>query len=363
MKSRTVSIIKTCFFTEKAENLFEKLSSSLPDIVFMPCESEDRENLSLWTQKAFEKSLPLLFICAAGIATRFIAPFVKDKFADSPVLVMDEAGRFIIPILSGHLGNANSIAHMISKAVGAEPVITTGTDVNRRFSIDDFAKTNGFRIINREGIKKVSAKLLGGGKITVYVEDRIAVEDRNIPEELILVDEAAEAEVVVTENVLSEDRMNPEKGKRFLMNLVPKKYCLGMGCRKGKDFDHLKDFAAAVLAEKLGSDLKDSVFSLASIDLKGREQGLMELSHFLHVPFVTFSADELDNAEGDFSESAFVKETTGVSNVCERAAVLSAGSGGKIIIKKTADNGMTLSVAEKIPVIRTWSKNLSGDIR
>ncbi len=358
MKSRTISIIKTCFFTKKAEAVFHRLAETLPDIVFMPY--EDKENLSLWTEDAFEKSLPILFICAAGIATRTIAPFVKDKFTDSPVLVMDEAARFIIPVLSGHLGGANRIAYRISEAVKAEPIITTGTDVNRKFSIDVFAKTNGFRILRRDGIKKVAAKLLGGEKISVYVEDTIRIEDNAVPEEIILVGEAGKAEVAVTGNVLSEKEIGPENGNSFLMNLVPKKYCLGMGCKKGKNFDKLKAFAAETLEQKLNADLADHVFSLASIDLKEKEPGLMELSHFLHVPFMTFSADELNGAEGEFSESAFVKETTGVSNVCERAALLSAGAGGKIIVKKIAEDGMTISVAEKIPVIHSWSENLSG---
>ena len=87
---------------------------------------------------------------------------MKDKISDSPVLVMEEEGKFIIPILSGHLGNANQIARMISKTTGAQAVITTATDVNEKFSIDNFAKANGFRIVNRHGIKKVSD--------TVYAE-------------------------------------------------------------------------------------------------------------------------------------------------------------------------------------------------
>ena len=84
------------------------------------------------------------------------------------------------------------------------------------------------------------------------------------------------------------------------------------------------------------------------------EIGLAELSHYLHVPFETYSSEELQSAEGNFSESDFVKETTGVSNVCERAAVLSAGKNYRLLIKKTTGRGITLSVAEKIPEIKTW---------
>ncbi len=346
MKSKSILIVRVCFFSEKAEILFEKLKSSLPEIIWQPL--EDTANLSWWTKDAFEKSLPLLFISAAGIATRTIAPFVKDKFTDSPVLVMDEAGKFIIPVLSGHLGNSNEIAEIISDSINAQAVITTGTDVNNKFSIDNFAKLNGFRIVNRDGIKKISAEILKGKKISVYVEDGIEIKDRNIPEEINLHDNVQEKiDVAITLHEL------PDKTK-CLINLVPKKYCAGMGCRKRKTFSELKSFAENFFSEKLNVVLKDEINSLSSINIKENETGLLELAHSLHVPFVTFTAEELMEASGDFSESEFVKERTGTSNVCERAAVLSAGQNGKLIVKKYAGNGMTIAIAEMKPSIKIW---------
>lgn len=346
MKRKTVSIIKVCCFTEKAKDLLEKLRSSLPEIIWLPL--ENKEEMNQWTKDAFEKSVPLLFISAAGIAARIISPFVKDKISDSPVLVMEEEGKFIIPILSGHLGNANQIARMISKTTGAQAVITTATDVNEKFSIDNFAKANGFRIVNRHGIKKVSAKILNGEKINVYIDEEIAVKDSNIPKEIVLVKEITLSDVAITTEEI------PETHIEKTLNLVVKKYCLGMGCKKGKSFEELKIFAEETLKEKLNCQLKDDIYSLSSIDLKKMEIGLAELSHYLHVPFETYSSEELQSAEGNFSESDFVKETTGVSNVCERAAVLSAGKNYRLLIKKTTGRGITLSVAEKIPEIKTW---------
>ena len=215
MKRKTVSIIKACCFTEKAKDLLEKLRSSLPEIIWLPL--ENKEELNQWTKDAFEKSVPLLFISAAGIAARIISPFVKDKISDSPVLVMEEEGKFIIPILSGHLGNANQIARMISKTTGAQAVITTATDVNEKFSIDNFAKANGFRIVNRHGIKKVSAKILNGEKINVYIDEEIAVKDSNIPKEIVLVKEITLSDVAITTEEI------PETHIEKTLNLVVKK--------------------------------------------------------------------------------------------------------------------------------------------
>lgn len=350
MKRRNVSLIRVCYFTEKAERLFEKIKVSLKDIQFISYERS--ENLEKWTEEAFAKSIPLLFICASGIVIRTIAPFVSDKFKDSPVIVMDEKGKFVIPLLSGHMGNANDIALMISSAMNCVPVITTATDVNLKFSPDNFAKKNGFRIVNRDGIKLVSSKILGEENITIWIQDGIIIKSNDIPDDIkLLTGESVpeNVDVAVSLNELAEK----EKPK-CLLNIVPKKYSLGMGCKKNTCFENLRKFVDDIFNEKLGVCLENSVYEIASIDLKENEMGLMELAHCLHVPFATYSVEELEKAEGKFSESEFVRTVTGISNVCERSAVLSSGIDGSIVIEKQCRNGMTLSVAERKPAVVTW---------
>lgn len=87
-----------------------------------------------WGRAAF------IFVGAAGIAVRYIAPFVRDKFTDSAVLVLDEKGRYVIPLLSGHVGGAVQTADEIAEMFGAETVHTTATDVQQKFAVDVFAK-------------------------------------------------------------------------------------------------------------------------------------------------------------------------------------------------------------------------------
>lgn len=354
-------IICTCFFTEEAFSLFSRLKVQLPEITWIV--RKEAESLKEWAESAFNKHLPLLFISASGIAVRTIAPFVKDKLTDSPVIVMDEKGKFVIPLLSGHAGGANDLSCLIAERMNAENVITTATDVEGKFAADVFARKNGLRIVNKEGIKKVSAKILNKEKITVWINPEIQITDDNIPEDIVLVkqeEKPSYADILIdlcgeTEGSACcgitagsiKDAASVNKGKCLLL-LLPKVYCAGMGCKKGRTFEELNQFLTSHFADV------DSLYAVASIDLKKDELGLMTTAQYHHVPFFTFSAEELKLAGGSFSESEFVEKTTGVSNVCERAAVLCAGKGADLIMKKRAEKGMTLAIAKRVPVITTW---------
>ena len=337
-------IICACFFTENGKLLLDRLKREMPEITWLVRNAE--ENLKDWAKSAFEKHLPLLFIGAAGIAVRTIADFVSNKLEDSPVIVMDEKGRFVIPLLSGHMGGANELASLISSRINAQSVVTTATDVEAKFAVDVFAKNNGLKIINKDGIKQISAKVLKNEKLTVWVNPEICIKDKNVPECLSLITEKKRP--AYADIVIDLPRSVPLKEEECTLQLVPRLYCAGLGCKRGKAFEELNQFLAANFAKT------ELLYAVASIDLKQNELGLMTLAQYHHVPFVTFSSEELKLAEGSFSESEFVEKTTGVSNVCERAAVLCAGKNSKLILKKIAENGMTLAVAEREPVIADW---------
>lgn len=101
-----------------------------------------------WARERMQERTALLFIGACGIAVRAVAPSITDKLRDAPVLVMDEQGKYVIPILSGHIGGANGLANLIADKTGAEAVITTATDINKKFAVDMFAKRNSLYITN-----------------------------------------------------------------------------------------------------------------------------------------------------------------------------------------------------------------------
>lgn len=305
-----------------------------------------------WAGERMREKSALLFIGACGIAVRSIAPYVTDKLQDAPVLVMDEQGRYVIPVLSGHMGGANELALYLAEKTGAAPVITTATDLNRKFAVDLFAKQNGLWIENKEEIVKVSSKILAGMEVTVSIEtghietghfEAGHIETGRfggvLPEGVRLVPypPAEPVDIVVT---------SEQKPFAAAILLKPKRYVLGVGCRKGKSYGELDAFIRKRL-DMLGIQAWQ-IYAIASIVQKKGEPGLLEWSRRNRAPFLTYTAQELKSVDGEFSESAFVKGQVGVGNVCERAAVKACGeSGGCLLLHKQAENGMTLAIAKR----------------
>ncbi|MBQ1316202.1 MAG: cobalt-precorrin 5A hydrolase [Lachnospiraceae bacterium] len=282
-----------------------------------------------WAAEGFREDDALIFVCAAGIAVRAVAPCIKDKTKDPAVIVMDEAGRYVIPLLSGHIGGGNALAEEIARLTGAAAVLTTATDVNGVFAVDVFAKKNRLRISDRELAKAVSAALLAGEKVGFRSD---------VPVSGVLPDGLTEGEADL--GIYIGRRQASLPYPRTLI-LTPQRYTAGIGCRRGKSAKELSAFLLKQLTA-LGIGAEE-LSAVSSIDLKKDETGILELASELGVPFLTFTAKELAAVPGTFSGSAFVLSKTGVDSVCERAAVRAFG--GRLIAGKSASDGMTCAIA------------------
>lgn len=317
--------------------LYTKCSAHFPwdGIEFVP------GSVGEWAGEQMEQKNALVFIGACGIAVRAIAPYIADKLHDSPVLVADEKGNYVIPLLSGHVGGANELAVFLAEGIGAVPVITTATDLNGKFAVDLFAKRNGLAIADKGGIAKVSAKVLAGQSVTLSVEEGHIEGGAKLPEGIGLVPypPAGYVDIVIASEKREFDRA---------VLLFPKEYIIGMGCRRGKEGEEIEKFIKKTLEELDLSMLQ--VASLVSIDLKKDEAGFLDFCRTNGIPFLTYSAGELGSVKGSFHSSDFVREKTGVDNVCERAALRACGCGGKLIYEKHGADGMTIAVAK-----RDWS--------
>lgn len=325
-------------FTQRGNALAEQLAKTLSDHGHQAAYTRDGLKTEEWAERAFSRSEGLIFVGATGIAVRSIAPHLRHKSTDPAVIVVDEGGQFVIPILSGHLGGANDLAREIATLIGAVPVITTATDVNGVFAVDQWARRQGLMVCNPERILSVSSRLLAGETVGFFSAWPIAGE---LPHGLCPVSRE-DVQVVL-------DLHRPEEDALWL---CPKGVRVGMGCRRGTPAAALRTLLEEVLTQE-GIPEK-AVCALCTIDLKKDEPGLQELTQELNVPLLTYSAEELAQVPGDFTPSPFVEQITGVDNVCERAAL---ASGGTLLRKKTTRDGVTVALAmEELHL--TWKEHL-----
>lgn len=296
---------------------------------------EEVRDMGKWLEQGWGRDA-YLFIGAAGIAVRSIAPFVKDKFTDSPVLVMDEKEQFLIPVLSSHVGGAGEIAEIIASLNGALPVITTATDLNGKFAVDLFAVHNGMKVTDKYMAKKISAWILQGKQAGFYSEFPI---EGTVPEELCLWERPEGHENKIPGiAVLGKE---PLKRYQGILYLFPPILCIGIGCRRGVREEKIEREIRRILDD--GGWKMEQIAVVASIDLKADEQGILEFVKKYRIPFQTYAAEELNAVDGVSSSSEFVKKVTGTDNVCERAALL-AGKSGDLIHKKEASGDVTIAI-------------------
>lgn len=316
-----------------------------------------RESVSEAVGEAFGCADLIVFFTAMGIAVRSIAPYIRHKSVDPAVVVADECGRYSISLLSGHHGGANQYAREIAELTGAEPVITTATDSEGKFAVDEFARVNDLEVTDWELAKRISAEILSGGEIALYDEDQnltavsengkiFEMEKKCLPQ----MPENLKYGIMIS-NKKGLDGKRPDKEKsnqqtlccERLLQLIPKNIYLGIGCKKGTDSEKIQ-MAVEEALERANISSR-AVIKAASINLKANEPGILEFCGRYGIEFVTFSKDELLKVEGSVSGSTFVEQVTGVDNVCERSAL--AASGGRLILPKQVFAGVTVAVAER----------------
>lgn len=325
-----------------------------------------------WIKRLWGKT-DLIFIGAAGIAVRLIAPCVQDKFTDSAVIVADERGQFVIPLLSGHVGGGVDLARLVSEGLQAVCVVTTATDVNRRFAVDVFARQENLVIADRQAAKEISAAVLGEEMIGVHVDLRdcpVEMEEeqertdhqsflgrmrRSDPWGQLAFCSSARGlssyrrRIWITDFPLHDQKAPSlcEGGTDLWLSPM---IVVGIGCRRDVPCRLLDEQLRAFLKQK-GISVRQ-VTALASIDLKAKERGLLELADIWRLPFYTYPAGELEKMRSQSQPSVFVSSVTGVDNVCERAArrcALSLWGSDRLVCEKEKMDKMTAAIVSFVP--------------
>lgn len=290
------------------------------------------ESIKQWVKVCFETCCALIFIGACGIAVRAIAPWIRSKANDPAVIVIDEKANFVISLLSGHIGGANKLTRSLADLLGAMPVITTASDINGKFAIDEWAADNNMFIPDTTQIKYITSALLKNE--SVGLQSIFSIEG-------ILPNGIKLSAIEKYGICISYDK--DEKPFEYTLNLIPKNIAVGIGCRKNTPQERIE--SAIKLALQNVNLPIEAITGLYSIDIKKDEIGIVSFSEKHSVQFETFTSQELNQVQCECEPSEFVKKITGSDNICQRAAFL--GSKNEILIKeKTVYNGVTIALAQ-----------------
>jgi cobalt-precorrin 5A hydrolase len=295
---------------------------------------------SLWKQ--YEG---FVLIMATGIVVRMIAPLLESKETDPAVVTMDDAGKFAIALLSGHLGGANELAERCAFVTGARAVITTATDANDLPSFDMLAKEQGWGIDDISGVKTLNTLLLDNEEIAVVDtsgQTRTWLHGRG---NILFYDTFAEAAKSRAHGFVfvTNRHLPPQTCPKNLLILRPRTLVLGIGCNRGTPAAEIEEFVTLHL-KRLFLSLK-SVNCVATVAAKSDEAGLLECAEWLGVPLRCFGSEELGQVAFPSPPSEHALAAVGVAAVAEPAAILASG-GGRLLLKKVKSANVTLAVAE-----------------
>ena len=288
-----------------------------------------------------------VFIMAAGIVVRMIAPHLEGKEIDPAVVVMDDAGKFAISLLSGHLGGGNELASRSAFLTGARAVITTATDANELPSFDMLAKDHGWVIEDLSRVKLLNSLLLDNEEIAVtdstghvrpyfHGRGRLVFHDTFVA----ALRSGARGLLVVSNSVIP-----PQLQSERLLVLRPKNLVLGIGCNSGTESDEIEAVVKSQLKRLFLSP--SSIRCIATAEAKRQETGLTACAERLGVPLLFFASDQLSAVPTPSPPSEHALAAIGATGVAEPAALL-ASAGGTLLLKKVKSGNVTLAIAEVV---------------
>ena len=325
----TISIIP---ISDSSRVLAERILASYPEAKILPFGSFSKE--------VFHESSSLVFIGAMGICVRSIAPFAEDKHTDPAVVCIDSTGKYVIPVLSGHIGGANDLSKELANLLGAEAIITTQSDNTNLWPLDTLGKKYDWTLIAKDSNAAISTFV--NGKPTALLLD---IRDKGT--------DYLERTVPSHVSIFYSFEAIPQQDYELLMIVSPKQYDtsihtityipkvlhLGMGCRKDMQgdptvvYEHIKD----VLRDK--RLYSEALADVNTIDLKKCEPVLTLLAYgVMECPFHIYTSEELKEIPVP-NPSEKVLEVTESPSVSEASAIYAAHGGPLLVEKQKADLG------------------------
>jgi cobalt-precorrin 5A hydrolase len=318
--------------TENGKILAKKISNALKDDPTIIKIDTFHKNVKPTLDNVFHSYSFMIGIMATGIMIRSICNLFKNKIDDPGVLIIDEKGKHVISLLSGHLGGANDLSIKIANIIGADPVITTATDINNKYGIDSLARKYYLKINDISNIKTINSALLNNEMVELAINSKYGYlwNDINIKNTYY---KGTNPSNMITVSINS-----------IAVKLKPKKIVVGLGSRKNIDSNVVVN-AIKNAFKVLDLPLK-RIDSIATGYMKQNETGILSAAKILGIPIQIIPEESLKNFNNtDTNGSKFVFEKFGVSGVSEPSSLIAAGKGSTLIFRKTPYNGVTVAVA------------------
>lgn len=313
------------------------------------------ENLDKLLKDKFHSFDTWIFVGALGICVRSIAPYIKDKTTDPAVLNIDEQGKFVQAVLSGHTGGANEKTKKLSHVFQAQAVITTSSDLQDIWALDLLATKFGWSVDATVPLNKA---------ISLFVNNR--------PTALILkVKDAGTAYLEKTKPAFADLYYDlselAEKNYELLIyvgyetfestipsiSFYPKCLTLGSGCSK--------DIEPELFEELLLKQLHDehiayqSISALTSVDIKAEEKAYLAIAEKYHWDFITYPVEELEQVPLA-NPSAMVMEKIGVQGVSESSSALASHNTSWLVEKTKAEVSSGKMFTHAISLIQAFER-------
>ncbi len=275
-----------------------------------------------------------VLVLATGAAVRLVGPLLADKHSDPAVVCLDDAGRFCVALCGGHAGGANDLARQVAALVGAQPVVTTATDVTGRPALDCLPG------LAAEGdVAGVTRALLDGR--SPLVDNRLGWPlppawpgDGPAP--------GSDAGRPGPERIVVTDLVLPPAPATVVLH--PPSLVAGIGTSSDAPPAEVGALLEAALASGTDGGLaRASVAEVATIDRRSASPAVVALG----LPVRSFAADQLAGVEVP-SPSQAAAAAVGTPSVCEAAALLACGPGGTLVVSKQRAAHSTVAIARRL---------------
>ncbi|WP_329903837.1 precorrin-4 C(11)-methyltransferase [Porphyromonas pogonae] len=314
----------------------EAIRSEIHEAEIFTLHSNERypkiEDINSFFKECFGNYDCWCFIGAMGICIRSIAPFVQDKHSDPAVINIDSGGKYVVSVLSGHVGGANKLCTDISHIIGAQPVISTQSDNNDLWALDMLGDLYDWMTVsNTESLNKPIIEFVNGKKTAVLLEIRDKGTDyleRTAPSHVQLFYAADQINPDNFDLIITVSPRRHEFGITTLQ-YIPRVLSLGIGCRKACNPDHIKDFILTEIERK--GFRREAIKDVSTIELKKDEPLIHDFGK--EYPIVIYRAEDLEDVAVS-NPSQKVKEVTGIAGVSESCAIKSAHDGYLMIGKQ-----------------------------